>query len=423
MKWLFSLLILVLTSQLVRSEATEERVWTSTAQTTITGQALSLANNQVTFETTDGRKLTVPLNKLVSEDQAFLKKHFAGKLPSLPALPAPPNLPYEQGKVHGPIDTGQGSSYYLYLPKSLSAEYPAPLFLWTGSAPSRAGALNHFIEGAELTGMVIAASVESCNKNRGPISNTEHAGNCLEHLEQTLPVEPGRYFFCGQSGGGAEAFVNADTYKSVGVFSYVAYIPEGKLPKYCDYVYAAGGAWDYNRYLSAYAAQCAGKNGTHRLYPGGHRTDRGEVPTEGMCWLYTRELYDNLEGREMEQRRFEDRFLRYLRDDLQSNKPHLAYYWCDHLLEACEIEGQFASLVEEISQSLAPTQQRYLDGRKALDEFSDDHFAKHGESTGSKMKHSTASIKSAAKKLEEEFAGVVDIAETAAELQKPTAGN
>ena len=95
----------------------------------------------MSFQTKDGRKLQVPLNKLISDDQELLKKHFKGKLPGLPELVAPSDLPYEQGVVHGPIDTGDGSKYFLYLPKSLSKDYKAPLFFWTGAAQTKSAAV------------------------------------------------------------------------------------------------------------------------------------------------------------------------------------------------------------------------------------------------------------------------------------------
>ena len=421
MKTITLFLSIFLGCQILTADPTQERVWTSTAKSTITGKALSLDGQQVSFETSDGRKLKVPLNKLVPDDQAILKKHFAGKLTTPPELVAPAGLPFPQGSVEGPIDTGTGSKYYLYLPKSLSAGYEAPLFFWTGSGPSKEGTLNPFIEGAELTGMILAASVESSNNNKGPLSNVQHSGNCLKHIEETLPVKPGRIFFSGSSGGGATGFLNADNYKCAGVFAYVAYMPGGKSSKYGDYAYAAGGAFDFNRYLSAYAAKSYGEKGTHRLYPGGHKTDRKEVPTEGICWLYSRELYDNSKGRDEEQQRFEFRFNKYLQENLKSQKPHLAYYWCDHLLNSCEVQGPFASILEGMSGELATANQRYLDGRKALNKFSEDYYAELGAGGGSKMKHTTPKIQAAAEKLANEFSDVIEIGDTARELGNATA--
>lgn len=422
MKFFLSLVFTLLGTITLIAEPTEEREWTSTANTTISGRAVALANDIVELHTTDGRKLKVPLNKLVPDDQQFLKKHFVGKMPNVPELVSPSNLPFEQGKVHGPIDTGDDSTYYLYLPKSLSEGYEAPLFFWTESGKTKVDTLDPFIKAAELTGMILATSVESRNNNKGPITNVEHSGHCLEHLQRSLPIAKGRIFFSGRSGGGAVAFLNADSYKCAGIFPYVSYMPHSKTPKNGDYVYAAGGASDYNRYLSAFAAQSYGKNGTHRLYRGGHHANLKEIPTEGICWLYSRELYNNLEGREEERQRFEARFLNYLREELIPQQPHLAFYWCDHFLNLCQIDGPLKETLQTLSEELAPTHQRYLDGRKALEAFSEDIYAELGKKGGSQGGHTTGKIQSAAEKLAEEFKGVVEIGEITRELGNETKG-
>lgn len=402
------------------AEPTEEREWTSTAKTSISGRAIALTNGSVELETTDGRKLKVPLDKLIAEDQLFIKKHFMGKLPTLPELTPPADLPFTQGEIHGPIDAGDGSSYFLYLPKSLSQGYKAPLFFWTGSSQSKPSTLKPFIKAAELTGMILATSVESNNKNRSSPSNVQHSGNCLEHMMNTLPIEKGRVFFSGDSGGGAVAFLNANSYKCSGVFAYISYMPDSKTPKNGDYVYTAGGAWDYNRYLSAFAARSYGEDGTHRLYPGGHRSERNHVAMEGICWLYSRELYDNLKDREEERQRFEARFSSYLREELVPQYPHYAYFWCDHFLNLCKTDGPLGETLQDLSDELAPTQQRYLDGRKALDEFSREQYADLGRSQRSESAHTTKKIQSAAQKLEAEFGDVIEIGDTARELGKET---
>ena len=269
--------------------------------------------------------------------------------------------------------------------------------------------------------MIIAASVESSNGNKGPITNVQHSGNCLKHIEKTLPVEKGRVIFSGLSGGGATAFSNANEYDCVGVFAYVAYMPGSQKPKNGEYVYTAGGAWDFNRYLSAYAAKAYGDDGTHRLYPGGHKTDRDQVPTEGMCWVYARDLYGNPKGRDEERQRFEHRFLDYLQNDLKTKLPHLAYYWCDFFLNTCEVKDPFAEILKDLSAELAAENQKYLDGRKALEKFSRSYYADLGSGGGSKAKHTSAKIEAAAEKLAAEFGDVVDIGDTAKELGKPTA--
>lgn len=309
----FSAIVSACLMCLARAQPTAERTWTSTVNTTITGVATALTDNKVSFEISGGRTLTVPLDKLVLEDQKILRQHFAVKLTTPDELVAP-DLPYEQGKFHGPIQAGEHSSYYLYLPESLCHDYVAPLIFWTSSVASKtANQIRPFQEAAELTGMILAISIESANANtKGPLTNREHSKICLEHIQETLPVSKERIIFCGRSGGGAEANINADTFPCTGIFVYNSYYPGKSKPKYPDYAFITGGATDYNRYASAKLAKEFKSNGTHFTYPGGHKSDLEKVPTEGICWLHTKDMYDHQD----ELQHFEDRFQKYLQDNI-----------------------------------------------------------------------------------------------------------
>ena len=267
--------------------------------------------------------------------------------------------------------------------------------------------------------MVIAASVESKNQTNAFQINHGHTLRCLEHMKKALPVDMKCLFFTGSSGGGATAFYNANQIKCAGALPFIGYMPDKQVPKYGDYFYIATGAWDFNRYLSAYAAKKLNDKATHRVYNGGHRADTGRVGNEGIYWLYTRKLYGNRKEREEELIRFEERFLKYLREGMVDQK-HLAYYYCDHLLELCEIEGSFRVNIEELATTLEEDGRRYLEGRKALEEFSEEHFASLGSKGGSALDHTTSEITEAAAALGEEFAGVVEIEELASELGKNT---
>ena len=51
-----------------------------------------------------------------------------------------------------------------------------------------------------------------------------------------------------------------------------------------------GGATDFNRYLSAAAADAAGERGFHRIYAGGHSDPPPWIRDEAMTWLNGRYL-------------------------------------------------------------------------------------------------------------------------------------
>ncbi|MFP6892859.1 MAG: hypothetical protein VCA18_03855, partial [Opitutales bacterium] len=52
----------------------ETRIWTSTAGTTLEAELKDYANRTVVLKTAGGRKLTLPLAKLVPEDQILITK-------------------------------------------------------------------------------------------------------------------------------------------------------------------------------------------------------------------------------------------------------------------------------------------------------------------------------------------------------------
>jgi nucleoredoxin len=52
----------------------ETRTWTSTAGSKLTAQLMDYSNRVVTLRSSDGKKITLPINKLVSEDQLFVTK-------------------------------------------------------------------------------------------------------------------------------------------------------------------------------------------------------------------------------------------------------------------------------------------------------------------------------------------------------------
>lgn len=401
------------------AEPTELREWTSTVGSKIEAKAIGLSDGKVTLKTGNGRTLVLALTKLSKEDGDFLKEHFKPEPLDAPSFKAP-SLDHPLGEIVGPIEAAEGSSYYLYLPKTLADGAKAPLLFFTGPKPSKASTLERFTSAAELTGMVLAASVESKNQTNAFEINHGHTKKCLNHIGKTLPVEVSRVFFSGTSGGGATSLYNASLLKCLGALPYIAYIPDGSSPSKKGFYYLASGAWDYNRYSSAGAAKKFKERATHRMYPGGHRMGRSEIAEEGTIWLYTRHIYEKGEDFPEEKTRFEARFMPYL-TSLSEKDSQLAYYWTDHILNLCEASGAIRPLVENLHEKLAGDQSnvRYLAGRVALDDFSERVFAAE-DGKGSLAEHTTPKIQKEAQSLVEEFSDVPKIKETAEELLKKT---
>ncbi|MBN2684164.1 MAG: hypothetical protein JXR40_02690, partial [Pontiellaceae bacterium] len=118
---------------------------------------------QVVLRTKDGRKVSVPIDKLSPADQKYIEENteeLSGDGSSTASAESS-KFPYEQGVVVGPIEAASDSHYLLYLPTTLEPDQKVPLLFFTHSGGGSSYLLEQIKEGAELTGWIMAISVES----------------------------------------------------------------------------------------------------------------------------------------------------------------------------------------------------------------------------------------------------------------------
>jgi len=418
---------LSLLTRLAWAAPTEVRAWKSSAGTTIEASATKVENGKVSMKAANGRVLEVPMDKLAAEDRAFLKEHFAIKEPE-PGQPAgstvsllASGLAHPAGQVSGPINAGEGSHYFVYVPKTLREGRKAPLMLHTGAGGGNANAAKMYAEAAELAGWIIASSVESRNGTSFE-ANHVHAKRCVEHLLANLPIDERRVYFTGGSGGGAMSFYNALRIQSAGNMPLIGYSSDGTFEKN-QYCYGIGGTKDYNRYATAGAVAQFKDRGFHRLHPGGHDGGPAWIGVEGILWLNARYLGDRKKDSEFDAERldFEASLITWM-NELRSKEPYRAHYWCTFLKDEYKISGVNAAPVSEMLGKLAadPMNARYTKGLAAIDNFSEKEFGGEGARVGSKKKHTTPQAQKAAEKLAAEYAGVPLIEDIAKDLGSPT---
>lgn len=326
-------------------------------------------------------------------------------------------LQYPQGQVAGPVDDGSGSSYFLYLPKSLPADRDVPLLFYTHSGGGSTGLLKGIVEGSELTGWILAISVQS--KNGLLVEDcVKYSKNSIEHILKTLPVDEDRIYFTGNSGGGAQAFRNATRIPACGVMPNVGYIPSDCSKPSCD-CFIMNGCWDYNRYPSAYARKNLNNAAVHRFYVGGHGNAPAWLMTEGMVWLEGRFLAQKGKRFPEEQLFYEQSMLRWL-DQLKPSEPYRAYYWALFLQNELTLSSKNRKVVAEAVETLGKDENNrlYAEGLDAIDELSLRTLSKFG--AGSLHKHSDKSVVAACDKLLEQYREVPLIGEMLEALQKPT---
>lgn len=419
-------LCLSLFSTVSHAEPTESREWVSSAGTKVTGAAQSVKAGKVLLKLADGRELTVPLDKLSAADRTFLTEHFgeeseAAERAGSEAAFVTDGLAQKIGEVVGPIDAGEGSHYFLYIPKSLRKDRLAPLMHVNDAGGGNANSVKGFIEGAEICGWVLAASVESKNGNSTGQNHAFAKAN-VEHITGSLPVDPERIYFTGGSGGGAMSFYNAAKLPGAGSMPQIGYIPDNAVPKKGDH-FVCGGTTDYNRYTSANAVQVLGKSAIHRLYVAGHGGAPPWLRTEGIVWLNGRHLAKNRRSGDLaaECLDYEASMIEWIKK-LSSSESHCAYHWCVFLKDEYKISGKNEAALSAMAAKLAgdSVNVRYVEGIAEISEFSEKHYSKMG--TGSAFSHTTPKMTGDSEKLAAKFAGVPMIEEIAKQLGMPTVG-
>lgn len=416
--WLFALMSAGL------AEPTESREWTATNGKKVEGKVLRVDGGTAVLERADGQQVKVPVKVFVAADRKLLDEHFqmeAGSGVESSGVAAAEGLAVEQGKVVGPIDTGAQASYFVYVPKSLKKERLAPLLFYTHSGGGSAKLIEGLKSGAETCGWVVAISVES--RNQAPTANNARVSKAaVEHIIGTLPVDGKRVYFTGNSGGGAMAMINAAKMSAAGAMPNVAYMPQGTNPKGGHY-YVLGGGKDYNRYSSAWIAKKHGKDGVHRMHPGGHGICPDWQRVDGMIWLNARYLEDHRRSHAEESLDFEAAVIAWIRE-MPGNEAHRAYSNARVLKDDYKISGANEVVLDALISELAANELnvRYHEGLLDLDELSEDKMGPIGETSGSKKKHTAPDVKRAAERLQEKYEGVPVIEDTLKALASPTVG-
>jgi len=308
------------------------------------------------------------------------------------------------------------SIYFYYKPETAPESGNVSALFWTAARPGNEKDLAKLKIGADLTGMVLVVCGSSSNAGK---NNSTHVDNNLNHALAHLSIDSKRLFFAGTSGGGLRSLRNSDKYPCAGGMPVVAH----NTPKYKprgDF-YVIGGAFDFNRYASAFTAELIGNDAIHRLVPGGHTNNDIEALNDGVIWLYTKNIYLRKKGTTEEREAFEKRFYKYLTEDL-ADEPWRAYYWTQHLIKTAKMSGRQKQIFINLNKKLEadPKNKLYLSGRKELEKISEKHMSDVSRGTGSLMKHTTPNIQKAATKFLEKYKEFPRLAVIARDLKKKT---
>lgn len=387
----------------------ELRIWTAADGSSSLKAAMENVNGgEVVLRKNDGRKVSVPIDKLCEADQKYIQEHNKESAQDeTSASVEKPNLPHEQGKVVGPIEASSDSHYFLYIPNSLKSGQEVPLLFFTHSMGGSSRLLDQIKKGAELTGWIMAISVES--KNGEDIEdNKSSSKRAVKHLIKTLPIDDDRLYFTGNSGGAAMAFYNYDNLDGYGLMPNIGYNPGVPVPDGdCFFI---NGAYDYNRYTSAVARKKVGKTAIQRYFNGGHNDAPGWIMVEGMVWLEGRYLAKKGKREPLVQLEYENSVIQWI-TELTKDEPWKAYYWAQFLEEELKLSTQNASKVRELARTLGVVRRNklYVEALEELDEFSVNELSSFG--SGALFEHSDPHLVSECEDMLEKYVSVPPIKE------------
>ena len=425
------------------------RLWTSKKGTKVVARVVQLDDQSVTLRKRGGAEIILPLSKFIEEDQSLIKSAFQKEFEErdepepepepefddeeenededledhLPEEDLPEEFQQGFGVFQGPIRASEGASYYVYLPTTLVKGQKAPLLFWTGHHKGKASTLDWMREGAELTGTVLAVSVESKNAGeKSLLNNLEYTKDCLKHISRKLPVETKWVFFAGNDRGAASALFNSDRFRCAGAFLVNGYIPRNTEGNGKGFYFVTTGTQNTNRYLAAKVVNTIGKDATFYPYAGNVRLPEGDVGLHGLIWLYTRHLYSMSRLRSSEVDRFEKRFKVWLKEHVHLS-PWETLYYCQHLLITCDVEGEFRDFVLKIKAEVEedPEAQNYMDARKAFGRFAEKVYAGYAAlDVRLDKNHTTPKIEVEVNKLVEKFGEAPYFGELFELLAQPT---
>ncbi len=406
---------------------TAEREWTSSKGTTITARAVDLTDrDMVTLETPEGREIELQLRQFSKVDQEFLVTFFRAERPDMKDDRGPdgdssdPDL--EPGTLQGPLKADDDTSYYVYIPDSYDQRVRSSVMIWTQSDGGRRETLTHLRDAADLTGMVVATPVEARHEQESTLmNNLAHANDTLRSVRSKFEINGDAVYFGGNDTGAAAALWNSMKIKSSGTFTVSGFFTPDMTGNNAGYHFMAGGATDYNRYLTAWGAAKFGDNGTHFIYPGAREFPNRDTFTTGVLWIYTQSLYEDLASRSAEAAAFEARFLPWIKN-LADVSTGEALYLTDLMTNNCTLRDDFKAQIEKIHTDLGQKEEAvaHLEGRKELANFSRRQYAGYGNLFSPLKEHAPKKFLRMAEKMTGEFAKADQLERVFEQIALPT---
>jgi hypothetical protein len=368
------------------AEDVEWREWKSAAGSTIEARLISGGPDEVVLEKRDGKRITVKVLQLSSDDRTFLSSG-AGPTPKeRRGETRIPGLDAEPGKVTEEIacQASPEWTYRLYLPNEFHSGRLWPVCFVMDPVGGSAKTLDRYLPAAEHLGIIMVVSRQS--KNEFPESELAVAA-MVKDVYARLPVLPNLAIASGMSGGSRMAYLLAESESNIaGVLTCGS--GNGVYPKadtnsfrranlrrgtvVCSLI----GTNDYNRREAARTHKEYKKDSRLIWFGGNHDWAPSEVILEGMSHLYG-EMLVRSKAPELVPFRadFARRQLMHAKAGEQQT-PWMTFRWADYLAKFpgdTRNQSDARSLAGKLG--LNPQVTRALKAEKEIEEFSDKYLS------------------------------------------------
>ena len=412
--WFVASGLWVLATAGLQAEPTEEREWKSTAGTKLKAKATKVEDGKAHFQTSKGTTHMVPLEKLEEDDRNFLQKHFstaksvAKKLDDHEETVAPKfPLDVPKGRVIEDVPIDSKTSYHLYVPQSYKQQWLAPVIIAPYALTKYPDNMDLIRPSAELFGMIVAI----CSNPR----------KCLEHMEDTLPIDPERVIAFGSMNKSKPCMKFIEDIDHAGAVVENSFGME-VTPKGGYYVYLSD-ARGTRRYGVAKSRALFKRDGIVRYYtvPAWDDPPPRWIVTDSFAFVHGDWLAKN--GKTLT-----DQCLDYenaVIDVIQKTRGYQAWRCYDlamFLRERYEISSEnkpvIDKFIEELGKDLVNV--AYRTGLAEIEEQVRRYYITHGG--GTQFGHTTLKIKRVFNDLAEEFQGIPHIHDVALDMAKQTYG-
>ena len=364
---------------------TDYRLWESSVGSTIDAKLIKREGSRITLQRSNGTQLSVSMNQLSSQDQAFLQSYPLSatgpedisqhiNLDGYEAVP---------GEISARIFCESSSwSYKVYLPTRFDPSRKWPVwFIISPSGGIAGNALIRYVDGAETLNSILVLPFEARNK----FADSDIAmDSVIEDVYNRFPIDRDLSFVSGFSSSSRMAYALAERNRHIqGILacgSGKRYLKDGiRLVeanlRNSTYVYSLIGTNCINRSEATYSHMSYPNDYRLRFFAANHAWAEDALITEGMARVMGEILKKSNRQDWGKLRKQYSKAALVIMNDLRTEQPWEAYYWASFLSDFYDDLGtaQTAKVVARSLEAIS-TVELALRAEREIQNFAERHF-------------------------------------------------